>query len=150
MLSNASSVIDCFRKDWSTIITFVKHVIIKRDDIKSVFEGVATKVDLTFVSESQSDALTALIDAKEEAKFELKRKLEEYGNIKWYINMVMKLMKFDEEDEEIELKASFQSEVEVAFNEENVREQYDRGVDLIESKIKEFISQESVSQLEKS
>ena len=99
-----------------------------------------TTADLPFAAQSQSDALAAFADAKEEAKVELKRKLEKYNAI---MTLTIKLVKYDKEGDEIELEASFQSAVEVAFNEEDIKEQYDQAVDIIERKIKEFFSQGS-------
>ena len=105
--------------------------------------GEATTVEISLPAEVRNDALSALGEAKEETAEELKRKLEEFNAIKWYLTMIVKLTKFDKEGEEIELEASFQSTVEIALNEEDVKEQYDRGVDIIERKIKEFVSQGS-------
>ena len=105
--------------------------------------GEATTVELSLPAEVRKDALSALGEAKEETTEELKRKLEEFDAVKWYLTMIVKLTKFDKEGEEIELEASFQSTVEIAFNEEDVKEQYDKGVDIIERKIKEFVSQGS-------
>ena len=59
------------------------------------------------------------------------------------MTLVIKLVKYDKEGDEIELKASFQSVVEIAFNTEDIKEQCDRGVGVIERKIKEFFSQGS-------
>ena len=100
----------------------------------------ATTVEISLSAEVRNDALSALGEAKEETAEELKRKLEEFDAVKWYLTMIVKLTKFDKEGEEIELEASFQTAVEVALNDEDVKEQYDRGVDIIERKIKEFIS----------
>ena len=105
--------------------------------------GEATTVEISLSAEVRNDALSALGKAKEETAEELKRKLEEFDAVKWYLTMIVKLTKFDKGEEEIELEASFQTAVEVSLNDEDVKEQYDRGVDIIESKIKEFVSQGS-------
>ena len=91
----------------------------------------------------RNDALSALGEAKEDVAEEFKRKLKELDAVKWYLTMIVRRSKFDKKGEEIELEASFQSTVEVALNEEDAREEYGRVVDIIERKIKEFISQGS-------
>ena len=105
--------------------------------------GEATTLKISLAAEVWNDTLSDLGEAKEETAEELKRKLEEFDAVKWYLTMIVKLTKFDKEGEEIELEASFQSTVEIALYEKDVKEQYDRRVDIIERKIKEFVSQGS-------
>ena len=91
--------------------------------------GAATIVNIT--GENIDDPLVTMTNAKEIAKEEVRAKLSEYNGIKWYLTLLMTMLKFNREGEEITISASFRGETEMLFGECDIVEQYNNQIDLI-------------------
>ena len=102
--------------------------------------GAASTVNIT--GENINDPLVTMTNAKEIAK-EIRAKLSVYNGIKWYLTLLVTMFKFNREEEEITISASFRGETEMLLDKCDIDEQYNNQIDLIMRRLKDFIHEGS-------
>ena len=99
--------------------------------------GAASIIEIT--GDNIDDPLLTLTNAKENAKEEIKNKLHEFKGIKLFMSLIVTLFKLNREGEEITTIAYFRGETETLLDEYDIEEQYNKQIDLIMRRLKDFI-----------
>ena len=77
--------------------------------------------------------------AKDNVCEQLVLKLIKFHGVKWYIILVVTMMKKNREGEEVVMETAFQGETETLLLESNIDDQFNKQVDVIMRHIKEFV-----------
>ncbi len=111
----------------------------KNKNIQTGLGGRALVEDTIPLANDNIDPLNSLINAKGDVRERLLSMLKEYHGVKWYIVLVMTMMKHNREGEEIIMETAFQSETGTLLIDFDIDEQFNKQVDVIMHRLKEFV-----------
>ena len=108
-------------------------------NIQTGLGGRAFVEDITPSWNDDLDPLNSLMRAKDDVRERLVLRLIKFHGVKWYIVLVVTMMKHNREGEEVVMETAFQGETETLLLESNIDDQFNKQVDVIMRRIKEFV-----------
>ena len=101
--------------------------------------GAASVIDVSQNETENRDPLAYLSSAKEDVKIQLIDKLEQCKGVRWWLVMIVRMIKLDKVGEEIETDVFFHSESDIFLLESDYNHQYEEQISTITRKIDEFV-----------
>ena len=77
---------------------------------------------------------------------ELKEKLIKLNGIKWYVELTVKMIKYDRKGEEITADVVFRDETEILLTSQDIDDQYDKQIDLIMRLLRDWVKDSTIGQ----
>ena len=110
----------------------------KRQKQSSVM-GAANIIDVSPQDVGNSDPLLFAQASRESTRIQIENSFLQFKGVKWYLVMIVKMVKFNREGEEIIMDVVFHSELETMLLLSDFDLQFDRMIDAILQKIKDFV-----------
>ena len=110
----------------------------KRQKQSSVM-GAANVIDVSPHDVGDGDPLLFAQASREATCIQMENSFLQFKGVKWYLIMIVKMVKFNREGEEIIMDVVFHSELETMLLLSDFDLQFDRMIDAILQKIKDFV-----------
>ena len=110
----------------------------KRQKQSSVM-STANIIDVSPQDVGNSDPLLFAQASREPTRIQMENSFLQFKGVKWYLVMIVKMVKFNREGEEIIMDVVFHSELETMLLLSDFDLQFDRMIDAILQKIKDFV-----------
>ena len=101
--------------------------------------GAANIIDVSPQDVGNSDPLLFAQASKEPTRLQVEDSFLQFKGVKWYLVMIVKMIKYNREGEEVVMDVVFHSELETMLLLSDFDVQFDRMVDAILQKIKDFV-----------
>ena len=110
----------------------------KRQKQSSVM-GAANVIDVSPQDVGDGDPLIFAQASREATRIQMENSFLQFKGVKWYLVMIVKMIKFNREGEEIIMDVVFHSELETMLLLSDLDLHFDRMIDTILQKIKDFV-----------
>ena len=101
--------------------------------------GAANIIDVSPQDVGNSDPLLFAQASREPTRLQVEDSFLQFKGVKWYLVMIVKMIKYNREGEEVVMDVVFHSELETMLLLSDFDVQFDRMVDVILQKIKDFV-----------
>ena len=106
---------------------------------QSSLMGAANIIDVSPQDVGNSDPLLFAQASRETTRIEVENSFLHFKGVKWYLVMIVKMIKYNREGEEVIMDVVFHSELETMLLQTDFDLQFDRMFDAILQKIKDFV-----------